>query len=197
MLLPMAPRSGFDGVAASCHGRSLGSIGTAAWLRVFRARRLVELLAELGELDLHAVAPAADLDRGFAHGAADGADVAVVLAEELDDALAEDAIFGAQAGDARGEGGADGFGEVVEADLARVGEGDGGAQGLLELADVEGPGVAEEGARGGAVEGDALGVWSEARQDRGDEGAEVFAAVAEWGEDHLEAGEARVEVLAE
>src|SRR6185503_16188395 len=70
-----------------------------------------ESLAELGELDLHAVAPATDLDRGLAHGAADGADVAVVLAEELDDALAEDAIFGAQAGDARREVGADGLGE--------------------------------------------------------------------------------------
>jgi hypothetical protein len=154
-------------------------------------------LAELRELDLHAVAPAADLDRGLAHGAADGADVAVVFTEELDDALTEDAIFGAQAGDARREVGADGFGEVLEADLAGVGEGDGGAQGLLELADVEGPGVAEEGARRGAVERDALGLGGEAREDRGDEGAEVLAAVAQRGEDHLEAGEARVEVLAE
>lgn len=53
--------------------------------------------------------------RRLANRAADGADVAALGAE-----------------------GADHFGEVFETDLAGVGQGDGGAQRLLKLADVEG-----------------------------------------------------------
>jgi hypothetical protein len=42
---------------------------------------------------------------------------------------------------------ADRGGQVLEAELAAVAEADRGAQGVLELADVLRPGVAEQGAR--------------------------------------------------
>jgi len=66
-----------------------------------------------------------------------------VLVEMLDQELAQGAIFGLHGRrGARRVVGADRFGEVLDLDLAGVGEGDGGAQRLLELADVEGPGIA-------------------------------------------------------
>jgi hypothetical protein len=43
----------------------------------------------------------------------------------------------------------------------------------------------------------AFGRGRHARQDRGDQRAEIFAAVTECGQHHLEAGEARVEILTE
>ena len=41
---------------------------------------------------------------------------------------------------------------TLQRDLAGVGEGDGGAQRLLELTDVEGPGIAKQGAGGEAIQ---------------------------------------------
>jgi len=62
-----------------------------------------------------------------------------VLVEMLDQELTHGVIFGlhGRRGAERGVG-ADRFGEVRELDLAGVAEGDGDAQRLLELADVEG-----------------------------------------------------------
>ena len=122
--------------------------GGAMWGACASALRLAAystLLPELRQLDRQTVAPAADLHRRLAHRAADGADVAAVLAEKLAQELTQRLILGQQG---RGGGGpalvrADGFGEVLEVDLAGVGQGDGGEQRLLELADVGGPGIAD------------------------------------------------------
>ncbi len=62
-----------------------------------------------------------------------------MLLEKRDQALAHGAIFGLHGRDGARRGvGADRFGEVLELDLAGVGEGDGDAQRLLEFAMLSG-----------------------------------------------------------
>src|SRR5262249_6548260 len=67
----------------------------------YPAARGVLSRSELGELDLQSPAPAADLDRRLAHRPADGSDVAMLLAQQLDHPLAQHAILGPQARQAR------------------------------------------------------------------------------------------------
>src|SRR5262249_13523023 len=156
------------------------------------------LSPKVRELDLQALAPAADLRRRFAHRATDGADVAGVLVEMLDQELAQGAVFELRVRRCAGRvDTAARFGEVLELDLAGVGEGNDRAQRLFELADVEGPGIAKQGAGCEAIQGDAFGLRRHARQDRSDQRAEIFEAITQRWQHHLEAREARIEILAE
>lgn len=103
---------------------SSASSGHRTVLAIARCSRLAltaaaysTLLPELRQLDLEAVAPAADLHRRLTQRAADGADVAAVFAEKLDQELTQRLLFG-QRGRDRGARlvRADGFGEVLEVD---------------------------------------------------------------------------------
>jgi len=89
------------------------------------------------------------------------------------------------------------FEGTPQRDLAGVGEGDGSAQRLLELTDVEGPSVAKQGAGSEAIQGNAFGLGRHARQDRSDQRVEIFEAIAQCRQHHLEAGETRLEILTE
>jgi len=63
------------------------------------------------------MAPPADLDRRLAHRATDRGDVAGVLAQQLDHALAQHAVLGPQTGQARRDVVADRLGQVLGPDL--------------------------------------------------------------------------------
>src|SRR5687768_11128634 len=91
--------------------------------------------------------------------------------------------------------GPDRLGEMLESDLALVGERDRGTQRLLELADVERVGICDQRACGLLLQRDLRRLLGDAAEDRRDQRADVLAPGAQRRQRDDVPDESRVEVL--
>src|SRR6185436_17483645 len=159
---------------------------------------MVGVSAISARVEVVALEPAMDLDPRNAGAAGDRADVPRVLAQERLELALAIGIGGARRSRGldgrRGRTLPDNLGEVRQPDRAAMGERERDAERVVELSDIERPVVARQRAAGLDRERRRAGVGP--AQDRGDQQAEILAALAQRREANHEARDPGVEILA-